>query len=98
MRLRKPKWKLPGKRPRSLADFRLHPIVEDVSDERGGPGDPADGIWIYLKDGWCAYGEEGLHCVHEWNMKDLFAAFEFVEPCRCEERCKQLEIPGTEEL
>ncbi len=97
MRQRKPKWKLPGKRPRSLSDLKKHPIVEDVSDERGGPDDPADGIWIYLKDGWC-WDEEGLHCVHEWSMKDVLAAFENVEPCRCNDRCSQLEVPGTEDL
>jgi hypothetical protein len=47
--------------------------ITSVSDEGRD-----DGYWLFLKKGWCC-GE--VHSVHEWNMRDLRAAFRSVARC-----------------
>jgi len=49
------------KATRTLAQIARHPLVQDVSDERGyGEG---EGIWVYLKDGFinAATDTSGIH-------------------------------------
>lgn len=54
----------------TLDRIAADPRVEYIHDE--GP----DGIWISLVPG---YNWEGASSVHEWNLKDLLAAFRSVE-------------------
>lgn len=63
---------------KSLNKIAQDPRVEEIWDEG------SDGIWIALQKG---FAWEGVHCVHEWSVKDLLVSFRSVEPCNCEE-CK----------
>ena len=47
------------KTTRTLAQIARHPLVQDISDERGY----GDGFWIYLKDGFIneATDTSGIH-------------------------------------
>ncbi len=65
---------------KALERIRKDPRVESVWDEG------EDGMWIALKNGFyfSDYGDP-VHCVHEWNTKDLLRAFRSVEPCNCEQ-------------
>jgi hypothetical protein len=66
--------------PLSLARFRGHPLVAEVSDEREGPGNPGDGIWVYLQRGYC-WGE--VHSLHEDTVQQLREAWRDITPCGC---------------
>lgn len=58
--------------------------IESISDERSDLR-VSDGIWIYLKDGWCRGGEQ-LHCVHEWTVQEVIRSFRAeVRKCECEQ-------------
>ena len=70
------------KTPHTLNDFREHPLVADVSDERGRGRDPGDGIWVYLVSGYC-WGE--VHSLHEDTVTELRRAWQDVTPCVCAE-------------
>jgi hypothetical protein len=49
--------------------------VEEIWEEG------SDGIWVALKNG---FQWEGVHCVHEWSVRVVIAAFRSVEPCTSE--------------
>lgn len=52
----------------SLAKAAKHPIVTDISDERGF----GDGVWIYLADGWtCRNSDTGS--IHEDTIAEALA-------------------------
>lgn len=57
--------------PRTLADLRSHPWVEEVSDERGS----REGIWIYLKAGFTTC--DACHTIHEQTVKECLRAFSY---------------------
>lgn len=58
------------KKVRTLAQAKADPRILDWSDERSGPGDPGDGIWLYLKrPWWCP--DTDLSTIHEWSVRDL---------------------------
>ncbi len=52
--------------------------IESISCEQGRH--TKDGYWLYLHRGW---QRDGVHCVHEWNMRDLVQGMREVEPCDC---------------
>ncbi len=76
--------------PRTLADFRRHPLVEDVSDERASE----DGIWIYLVPGWCREHGDPVHSVHEDTVKDCSEYFRCIVECPCDE-CARLKAEAA---
>ena len=63
---------------KTLQRLKQDPRVSDAWDEG------EDGMWVALKSGWYVsdYGDP-VHCVHEWNTKDLLRAFRSVKPCAC---------------
>jgi hypothetical protein len=65
-------------------DFKFPGRLSDISDERksGFMGRDDDGMWVYLKAGWCSDPE--LHCIHEWSAGNLISALKSIRPCSCE--------------
>ena len=64
---------------------RSHPLVEDISDERGFGA----GIWAYLKPGHRREKWDLVHSVHEDTWTEVLKALRSVHPCDCEE-CRSL--------
>jgi len=55
---------------RTLAQIARHPLVSDVSDERGyGEG---EGIWVYLKDGFIN-GNTDTSSIHEDTVAECLS-------------------------
>jgi hypothetical protein len=75
-----------SKRPRTLQQFRDHPAVDMVSDER----DCNSGIWIYFKPGWINYMTE-THCIHEETVRECIDYWKYVVSCDCED-CKNARV------
>lgn len=73
--------KMPSSLPRSLQLFcaRNQNLIDEVSDER----DTDDGIWIFLKYGWCF--DNSCHIVHEDTARAIIQAFKSVRACSCPE-------------
>ena len=73
---------------------RNHPLVVDISDERKekrrfkGCGENADGIWVYLKEGYINWLHE-VHCVHEDTWTECLAQLKNVRPCGPNCECKR---------
>jgi hypothetical protein len=71
---------------------RRHTLVSEISDERyGETGPDTDGIWAYLKKGYCN-GEEHrcsaggcCHVVHEWSWSDVAKRLRDVRKCNCDD-------------
>ncbi len=63
---------------KALAELSKDPRVREVSDETN----TGDGYWLILRPGWRTH-DEVVHAVHEWNVKDLKAAFRLIKPCTC---------------
>ena len=73
-------------RPRTLQQFRDHPIVDGISDERNYNS----GIWIYLKPGYINWMTE-THCIHEDTVKTCSEYWSYVTKCDCEQCLAELE-------
>jgi hypothetical protein len=60
----------------------LQALLAKHPDKIGSVSDEGreDGYWLFLKPGW---RWDECHSVHEWNMRDLRAAFRDVQPCDC---------------
>ena len=56
------------KTTRTLAQIAKHPLVQDVSDERGY----GDGIWVYLKDGFINANTDTAS-IHEDTVAECLA-------------------------
>lgn len=56
-----------GRYARDLWKYIPKKVEESVADTYVD----SDGYWIYLADGWMAYGERGCHTIHEWTVADL---------------------------
>ena len=67
---RKSRPALPGKLRKYSA------VIETIEDER----DNGNGIWVYLRPGWCRDGD-GEHAIHEDTISDLAA---WLPPIRCQ--------------
>ena len=61
---------------KTLADCANDTRVKEVSDERNNQ----DGIWVYMKNGYCNSLDE-THCLHEDSVKEIVKAFRWIEPC-----------------
>jgi hypothetical protein len=92
--------------PRVKERILTHVAVDEISDERA-PGDDTarchgDGIWVYLKAGYCN-GEEhtcvtGLcvHVVHEWTWTNAAKALRRIRKCTCNDCNPQTPTPPRE--
>lgn len=69
--------------PKPLKSLTRRKTVERVSDERCY----GDGIFVYLKNGYCALGEQGLHQFSEETLKECVETMKGIEKCNCED-CK----------
>lgn len=56
-----------------------HPLVAEVSDERGN----GDGIWCYLKPGHKLPDEE-VHAIHEDTVAECREKLRWVVACDCD--------------
>lgn len=52
----------------NAASVLRHPLVRDVSDERG----MEDGVWVYLADGWTCPSSD-CNSIHEDTWSDCVA-------------------------
>ena len=71
-------------------DGKSGPVYWVEADEWGS----VDGLgpyshWLYLKPGWAANGNYGLHHIHEPTAKEVLEQLKWIEKCDCEE-CEQL--------
>lgn len=65
---------------RTIDRIKADSRVEQVWNEG------VDGWWVMLKTGFICKDSEA-HACHEWNLRDLWTAFESVVPCDCRD-CK----------
>lgn len=68
--------------PKSLKRLAANPIVDEVWSEG------EDGYWVTFVPGW---HWEGVHCVHEWTVRDTLRAFSEVTACDCDDCLKAIE-------
>ena len=61
------------KHPKTWKDFKKHPYVAMVSDERSSN----DGYWIYLKEPYYCQSME-LPSIHEYTLKECSEMFKDV--------------------
>lgn len=63
--------------------IRNDPRVDSISDERGGRGDPGDGIWVYLKNGYESGADPfaSLHQIHEDTWTACKQAMRYIKVC-----------------
>lgn len=60
--------------------------INDISDER-----PENGIWIYLKKGYCMEGSDGRHSVHERTVSEVAKALRHTQECGCRDCTEETE-------
>ena len=61
------------KHPKTWKDFREHPYVAMVSDERSSN----DGYWIYLKEPYFC-NDMDIPTIHEYSIKECSKVFKSV--------------------
>jgi len=67
-------------------DGKPGPVYWVEYDEWGsGDGLGPYSHWLYLKPGWFANGDPGLHHVHEPTVKEVLEQLKWIEKCDCEE-------------
>jgi hypothetical protein len=65
---------IPADAPKTLHKILADSRVGDWSNEAAY----GDGYWIYLNPGW---NWDGVHCVHEWKVKDCVEQFKHISKC-----------------